>query len=156
MRAKEGELLFGLHTLGDNGQAKHAGELHDQGGDGRLLRVTRDLAHEADVDLERVDREEPQARETRVPGAAVVERDMSWRLDTFTATRITPSPARSHSAIWRQTASRIQFPTGMMRPVSSRMPMNAAGATVPTPGRSHRRSASVPAHAPVVTRIFGW
>src|SRR4029450_7161039 len=79
--AQAPELDLALDALGHDLQAQRAGDLHDGGGDRRVL-VLRALVpraaprDERAVDLDDVEREALEARQRRVAGAEVVDEDL--------------------------------------------------------------------------------
>src|SRR5262249_41268353 len=73
--AQEQVLLGGLHALGRHLHAEAAAEADDGVHDRRRLARAFDVADEAAVDLELVEREAPQVEQARIAGAEIVERE---------------------------------------------------------------------------------
>src|SRR5262249_4477222 len=71
--AQEEMLLGGLDPFGRDLHAETAAEAHHRVDDGRGIRRALDVAHEAAVDLELVERERPQIEQARITGAEIVE-----------------------------------------------------------------------------------
>src|SRR5215204_3148520 len=73
MRREERELLRPLDALGDHVHAERLPERDDGRRDRAVVGVLGDAAHEAAVDLERVDRKETQRAERRVARPQIVD-----------------------------------------------------------------------------------
>ena len=69
------ELLGSFHALGDRAQAEAVREADDRGADRRVVVVPAEVAHEAAVDLEPVDRQALEVGQARIAGAEIVHRD---------------------------------------------------------------------------------
>src|SRR3546814_1520122 len=70
-------LFRSLDPLGDQADAERARQRGDRLDDRRVLRAGGDVAHEALVDLQAVDRKALEVAERRIAGAEVVDRDRS-------------------------------------------------------------------------------
>ena len=84
---------------------------------------------------------------------------MSWRPQTFTASRSGGSPVFARRAFQsttcRQACSSTHASIPATRPVSSASGMKTSGPTAPD-GRDHRASPSKPRSSPVPARTCGW
>jgi len=83
---------------------------------------------------------------------------VSWRTDTFTATRKSSStaPSRRHCASWAATVPSTHSPMGTISPVSSAAGMNSSGVISPSGPASHRSNASAPRTRPLARSATAW
>ena len=72
MPAQEIELFLGLHPLGDNGEAQAMRQVNNSAGNGCIIRIGGDVAHERLIDLQGIDGEALKITQRRVAGAEVV------------------------------------------------------------------------------------
>src|SRR5690606_13367914 len=71
---QEGQLRLGLHALGDDAQTHGVRQPDDGVDDGRVVGIDHHVAHEALVDLERVDGQPLEVGQRRIARAEVVDR----------------------------------------------------------------------------------
>ena len=74
-------LGFGLDALGDRDQVRSVREFDDRADQHRRAAVGVEVAHEAAVDLQLVDRQRAQPRQRRVAGTEVVDREVHTHRD---------------------------------------------------------------------------
>lgn len=90
--AQQIELLFGLHSFRCDGRIEGCAHSDDSPNDRRAIRLIAELADEALIDLDLVEREAAQVAERRVAGSEIVHRNADAQF--FDGARTLRRPSR--------------------------------------------------------------